>query len=47
MNCLKLLSKKLFTDKYELVSSMLNYLNLYIEKNLKKKYSNKRFKFYK
>ena len=29
--------KKLFTDKYELVSSMLNYLNLYIEKNLAKK----------
>ena len=29
--------KKLFTDKYELVSNMLNYLNLYIEKNLAKK----------
>ena len=29
--------KKLFTDKYELVSSMLNYLNLYIERNLTKK----------
>tara|TARA_B100001250_G_scaffold409755_1_gene434747 strand:+ start:3847 stop:5889 length:2043 start_codon:yes stop_codon:yes gene_type:complete len=29
--------KKLFTDKYELVSSMLNYLNLYIEKNIAKK----------
>ncbi len=30
-------NKKLFTDKYELVSSMLNYLNLYIEKNIAKK----------
>ena len=30
-------SKKLFTDKYELVNSMLNYLNLYKEKNISKK----------
>ena len=30
-------SKKLFTDKYELVNSMLNYLNLYKEKNTSKK----------
>jgi len=34
-----LINKKIFKDKEELESSMLNYLNLFKEKNLSKKYS--------